>query len=82
MKTTFKKLFILAAILLLMCCAVLTINTLRPVQTSQAGPWIIPKGYTASDTVSYAGKTWKAKHAIAPMTDVAPTVSDAWAEVQ
>ena len=85
MKKMWKKIVALLAIVLLMCGAIMAVNnvgTVNEKKTAKYGPWIIPKGYTAGEMVSFAGKDWMALHAIAPMTDVAPTVSAAWAEVQ
>lgn len=40
--------------------------------------WTPGIGYTAGDKVTYNGQNYSALHAIAPLTDVAPSVSSAW----
>lgn len=87
MKHLKKNILMMLAIMIVavMCGLVSVVNGMEAApakKTLKYGPWIITKGYTAGDMVSYAGKDWMALHAIAPMTDKAPTASDAWAEVQ
>ena len=43
--------------------------------------WIVSKGYTAGEKVTYANKNYSANHAIPPLQDVAPSVSSDWTEI-
>ena len=49
-------------------------------RTVKYNPWTL-KGYTAGEKVSYGNKNYSANHAIAPLTDVAPSVSSDWTEI-
>ena len=50
-------------------------------RTIKYDAWTL-KGYTAGDKVSYGNKNYQANHAIPPLTDVAPSVSSDWTEIQ
>ena len=39
------------------------------------------RGYTSGEKVSYGNKNYQALHAIAPLTDVAPSASSDWTEI-
>lgn len=43
--------------------------------------WTPGRGYTAGDKVTYGTKNYSALHAIAPLTDVAPSVSSDWTQI-
>lgn len=50
-------------------------------RTVKYDPWNPGRGYTSGDKVSYAKKNYQASHAIPPLVDVSPNMSDAWSEI-
>lgn len=50
-------------------------------RTVKYDPWNPGRGYTSGDKVSYAKKNYQASHAIPPLVDVSPNMSDAWREI-